>query len=85
MRKIKNKKIICFDIDNTLCFTKKNCYYRSKPNLKAIKVLNELYIQGDYIKLFTSRFVGRTKENAIKAKNKDIISLRSNLKMECKL
>jgi hypothetical protein len=80
MRKVKNKKIICFDIDNTLCFTKKNYYNRAKPNLKAIEALNELYSQGYYIKLFTSRFMGRNKENAIKAKKQGYNFTKKQLK-----
>lgn len=80
MRKIKNKKIICFDIDNTICSTKKNFYNHSKPNFKAIKILNKLYYQGYYIKLFTSRFMGRNKENAIKAKKQGFNFTKIQLK-----
>ncbi len=28
------KKIFCFDLDNTLCVTKKNNYLKSKPKKK---------------------------------------------------
>ena len=61
-------KIICCDIDNTICFTKKNYYKSSTPNLTAIKKINFLYSKGYYIKLFTSRFMGRNKENPKRAK-----------------
>ena len=33
------KKIICFDLDNVICLTKKNFYKKSKPNNLAIKKL----------------------------------------------
>lgn len=54
--------IICFDIDGVICKTKKNNYRSSKPIKKAIKKINQLYDKGNYIKLFTSRFMGRNKE-----------------------
>ena len=57
------KKIICFDLDNVICSTKKNYYHKSKPNIKAIKKINFLYEKGYLIKIFTARFMGRSKEN----------------------
>ena len=62
------KKIICFDIDNVVCITNKNHYLKSKPNLKAIKKINELYKKKYIIKFFTSRFMGRNKDNVKLAK-----------------
>jgi hypothetical protein len=32
------KKIICFDLDNVICITKKNYYLKSKPKKKVIKL-----------------------------------------------
>ena len=64
------KKIICFDIDNVICTTKKNFYKKSKPNKSVISKINHLYESGFYIKLFTSRYMGRSKENKAKAKIK---------------
>ena len=32
--KSKNKPILCFDLDNTICTTKKNFYKFSKPKKK---------------------------------------------------
>jgi hypothetical protein len=52
------KKIIfCFDLDNVICATKKNNYNSSKPNKKAINLINNLYVKGHYIKIFTSRYM----------------------------
>lgn len=65
--KLYKKKIICFDIDNVICNTKKNYYRASKPNGKIIKVINELYDEGHFIKIFTSRYMGRSGENIAKA------------------
>jgi hypothetical protein len=62
------KKKFCFDIDGVICDTVGNEYSKSKPNLKAIKIINKLYVQGHYIILFTSRYMGRNKENVINAK-----------------
>jgi hydroxymethylpyrimidine pyrophosphatase-like HAD family hydrolase len=62
------KKKFCFDIDGVICNTVGNDYLTSKPNLKTIKTINNLYFQGHYIILFTSRYMGRNKENVINAK-----------------
>ena len=72
MRKGK-KKIICFDIDNTICITKSNNYKQSKPIKKKINFINILYKKGFHIKLFTSRFMGRCKENRTLPNKKDMI------------
>jgi len=68
MINIKKKYIFCFDIDNVICKTINKNYKTSKPNKKAISKINELYENGHFIKLFTGRYMGRNKENIIKAK-----------------
>ena len=62
------KKIFCFDLDNVLCRTIKNNYEESIPLKKNINVVNQLYIEGHYIKIFTARYMGRNKEDTFKAK-----------------
>ena len=62
------RKILCFDLDNTLCVTHKNFYKKSIPKIKIIKLINELYQEDYYIKIFTSRYMGRTNENIKEAK-----------------
>ena len=64
------KKIICFDLDNTLCRTNKNYYNKSTPYKKKIKLVNNLYKKGYIIKIFTARFMGRSKENQTLAKKR---------------
>ena len=64
------KKTICFDIDNTICKTIKSDYKKSKPIIKNIKCINDLYNQGHIIKIFTARYMGRTNENAALAEKK---------------
>ena len=64
------KKIICFDLDGVICSTKKNYYSKSRPKKKIIRIINSLYSNGNYIKIFTSRYMGRSQENAKLAKNK---------------
>mgnify|MGYP003991806629 FL=1 len=64
------KKIICFDLDNTLCRTEKNYYRKSKPIKKKISFVNNLYNKGFIIKIFTARFMGRSNENITLAKKK---------------
>lgn len=64
------KKIIfCFDIDNTICKTNKSEYSKSSPIKKNIKTINELYKKGHVIKIFTSRYMGRTNSD-VKKTNK---------------
>tara|TARA_Y100000590_G_scaffold449928_1_gene588854 strand:+ start:1431 stop:1790 length:360 start_codon:yes stop_codon:yes gene_type:complete len=66
----KNKKKYCFDLDGVLCKTKKNYYKKSIPIKKAIKKVNNLYDKGNYIIIYTSRFMGRSNENKALAKKK---------------
>ena len=68
MANVKKKRVFCFDIDNVICKTINNNYKNSKPSKKAIKKINQLYKKGHIIKLFTGRYMGRNKENIIKAK-----------------
>ena len=60
--------IFCFDIDNTICTTKGKDYKSAKPKKNVINLINELYDSGHTIKIFTSRYMGRNKENAKKAR-----------------
>ena len=69
MSKIK-KKIICIDLDNTICLTNGSDYKKSKPIKKNIKIINKLFFNGHYIKIFTSRYMGSSKENISKAKKR---------------
>ena len=62
------KMIFCFDLDNVICITKKNNYISSKPNKKAIKLINNLFARGHHIKIFTARYMGRNNQDHKKAK-----------------
>ena len=64
------KKIIVFDIDNTITKTIKNNYRLAKPIKKRIQLINKLYDKGHYIKIFTARYMGRNKENRNLVKKK---------------
>ena len=66
----KYKKRFCFDLDGVLCKTKKNYYENSIPIKPAIKIVNKLYDRGNYILIYTSRYMGRSKDNARLAKKK---------------
>lgn len=68
------KKILCFDLDNVICTTKKNYYSLSKPKKKVIKLINFLYENGYYIKIFTARGMGQFKRDKKKI-NKNIKGL----------
>jgi len=65
--KSKRLKIFCFDIDNVICTTKGRNYFKAQPKKKTIKIINNLYENGHYIKVFTARFMGRNKDNKKRA------------------
>ena len=46
------KKIFCFDLDNTICITSGKNYFSAKPK-KVIKFINKLYENGHHIKVYT--------------------------------
>ena len=60
-------KILCFDLDNTICKTVRNFYKKSTPYKSKISLINALYKKGYEIKIFTSRFMGRNNDNQKKA------------------
>jgi capsule biosynthesis phosphatase len=78
--KIKLGKILCFDIDNVICKTKRNDYKNSKPIHRNIKLINNFYLQGFFIKIFTARFMGRNNENIFKAKKAGFDFTKDQLK-----
>ena len=71
-KEISNKKkyILCFDLDNVICNTKGLNYKQSTPKKEVIKLINKLYNDGNIIKIFTARYMGRNNENSQIAKKK---------------
>lgn len=68
---VTNKKILCFDLDNVICKTKKNNYLKSKPKKKIITLINSLFRTNKYtIKIYTARGMGIYKGNLKLAKKK---------------
>lgn len=61
-----SKKIICFDIDGTICTQRKGDYENAQPLEKALEVVNRLYQEGFYIIFFTARFMGRFEQDTTK-------------------
>jgi len=45
----------CFDLDSTLCFTNGTDYENSKPIVNRVMKVNQLYIEGHFIKIYTAR------------------------------
>ncbi len=66
------KKILCFDLDNVICFTDKDRNYEnSKPNFKVINFINSLSLKKKYkIKIYTARGMGKYHGNLKKVKKK---------------
>lgn len=75
-----NKKTFIFDIDNTICFTPKNYYSKSKPKKSVIDLINSLKKNGHTIKIFTSRYMGRNNDNYIKVKKNYYEKIKKQLK-----
>ena len=63
---MKNITKYCFDLDGVICKTKSNNYKKSKPIKDAINKINRLYLEGHYILIYTSRFMGRSNEKYAK-------------------
>jgi len=76
----KKIKVLCFDIDNTLCTTDNSDYKNSKPPKKNISLVNQLHTKNYYIKIFTSRFMGRSKEKSSLARKKGFDFTKKQLK-----
>ena len=66
------KKILCFDIDGIICKSYKGKYKKSKPILKNISLINNYFKEGHFIKIFTSRYMGRNNENVKLAKKRGL-------------
>ena len=56
-------------MDGVICSTKGNDYKNSKPIKKTIKLINQLYNQGNIIKIFTARHMTKFNGNVKKVKN----------------
>ena len=76
---MKKKLTYCFDIDNTICETIGSNYEKSKPKIKIIKLINNLYDNGHTIKLYTARYMGRNDDKITKAKKKGYRFTRNQL------
>ena len=59
----KNKKIICFDIDGTICTHTKGDYSKAILFKEAKNKINSLYNKGYKIIFFTSRYMNRYNGN----------------------
>ena len=73
-------KTVCFDLDNTICTTISNNYKKSKPKRRVISFINKLYDEGYFIKIFTSRYMGRGKDIISSAKRMDSGNTKKQLK-----
>lgn len=60
MKKIKNK-VVCVDIDGTICSQRKFDYENAVPNQLAIRKINNLYESGATILVYTARYMGKEK------------------------
>jgi D-sedoheptulose 7-phosphate isomerase len=49
------KKVYCIDLDNTICNTINKSYATATPYIEVINKINELYDEGNTIKIYTAR------------------------------
>ena len=65
---MKKKKKFCFDLDGVICNNTYGKYNTAKPYRKVIAKINNLYDQGNFILIYTSRYMGKFKSNVSKVK-----------------
>ena len=58
---------ICFDLDGVICNNTYGDYENAFPFENSIKKINQLYNEGNYIIIFTARFMGRSNNDIDKA------------------
>lgn len=66
---MKKKNKYCFDLDGVICNNTYGKYHTAKPYRKVILKINNLYDQGNFILIYTSRYMGKFKNNVSKAKS----------------
>ena len=62
-------KTICFDLDGVLCTNTWGEYEKAQPIKEAINKVNNLYLNGYKIIIFTARYMGRNNEDIDKVYN----------------
>ena len=65
---MKKKNKFCFDLDGVICNNTYGKYNTAKPYRKVIAKINNLYDQGNFILIYTSRYMGKFKSNVSKVK-----------------
>jgi len=64
---LKNIKTYCFDLDGVICNNTYGKYDEAKPFKNVIDKINNLYEEGNYILIYTSRYMGKFDNNQSKA------------------
>lgn len=62
------KKKFCFDLDGTICTNTFGDYKNAKPLTGPIQKINELYDEGNYILIYTARYMGKMNGDEKKVK-----------------
>ncbi len=63
------KKTYCFDLDGVICNNTYGEYENAIPKKEAIKKINKLFDNGNYIIIYTARFMGFAKGDIKKAES----------------
>ena len=63
------KKTYCFDLDGVICNNTYGEYKNALPKKEAIEKINRLFDNGNYIIIFTARFMGFAKGDINKAES----------------
>ena len=61
-----NIKKYCFDLDGVICNNTYGDYENAEPNQLAIKRINKLFYEGNYILIYTSRYMGKFNNDILK-------------------
>ncbi len=60
------KKKYCFDLDGVICNNTFGDYDNALPNIKVINIINKLFSEGNYILIYTSRYMGKFNNDIVK-------------------
>lgn len=73
--------IYVFDLDGTICTNTEGNYETAVPFENRVKIINDLFENGNHITIFTARGMGSTNNNQIEAINKYYSFTEKQLKL----
>lgn len=74
-----NIKKYCFDLDGVICNNTYGDYEKAVPYKQAIVKINKLFDEGNYILIYTSRYMGKFNNDVSKVKDYGYIKTKIQL------